>query len=149
MVTLNASSVSSVLKVLLPLGLIIWTLSYLGFTKPEYRSEVARKFRDQKALFVADFLEHEIDGRFNGGGIQKLCAGKQWTHGLIFSCAPATGGIGVVRNQQLHCIRLAIESGGTFGRLSIPTREGPGLQPASVPLSHCRVPPSEAPEKWN
>jgi hypothetical protein len=105
--------VAKLVKVLVPLAFIGWTLSYFGLSKTRY-SEVVRQFRNDKTVFITDFLENEIDGRFDGTGIAKLCASKKWTEGLMFSCAPPAGGVGVVRNSQLHCIRLSIEIGGEF-----------------------------------
>jgi hypothetical protein len=107
----GSSSVSQILKVLVPILIIIWSFTFFGFTKPSYDS-VVRQFKNQKQVFVADFLNHEIDGQFSGQGIEKLCASKKWTQGLIFSCDPPAGGVSVIRNAQLHCIRLAIETGG-------------------------------------
>jgi hypothetical protein len=113
MLNFGSSTIPQLLKIAIPLIVIFWTLSYFGLSRSQY-GDVVRKFKSEKSVFVADFLDNEIDGKFNGAGIQKLCTGKKWTPGLIFSCAPPAGGIAIVRNAQLHCIRFAIEAGGTF-----------------------------------
>jgi hypothetical protein len=113
MLSFGRLPVSQFVKIFVPLILLIWALSYFRFDRARY-DEVLRSFKNEKTIFVADFLENEIDGHFNGVGIQKLCLNKKWTPGLMFSCAAPVGGVGVVRNSQLHCVRLAIEAGGKF-----------------------------------
>ncbi len=122
--TLGYSTASLLIKVLVPLAVMVWTLCTIDLSKSQYR-DMVRQFRDRKAVFVADFLDNEIDGHFDGAALGKLCAAKQWTSGLIFSCAPAAGGIAMVRNSQLHCIRLAIEIGGEFAPRAAPLRSAP------------------------
>ncbi|KAH8675358.1 hypothetical protein BX600DRAFT_431944 [Xylariales sp. PMI_506] len=106
---LASSRVFSILKVLVALLVFTWTLSYLGFS-PDY-TRALLPFKGEKAVFVNDFLENEIDGPIDGTAIQELCANRTWTEGLIFACDPATGGVGKVRNAHLNCIRFAMEAG--------------------------------------
>ncbi|KAK3329046.1 hypothetical protein B0H66DRAFT_11538 [Apodospora peruviana] len=109
---LDSSNVSQLLKYALPLLITVWTLKYLFSHEATYTvTDVTRKFKDQKELFISDFLEHEIDGNIDGTGIAELCASKRWTPGLILTCDPAPGGIGMVKNAHLNCIRFAIEMG--------------------------------------
>lgn len=91
------------------LGFFIWSLSYFSLSTSYER--VLRQFRGEKARFVEDFLQNEIDGPFDGEPIATICRNKTWTKGLIFNCDPPAGGIGKVRNAHLNCIRLAIEAG--------------------------------------
>ncbi|KAK3943661.1 hypothetical protein QBC46DRAFT_27776 [Diplogelasinospora grovesii] len=107
---LGSSTVFQLLKIFAPLVLLLWSLGYFISYDSTY-AEVVRKFKDEKGLFVSDFLEHEIDGEFDGSGIADLCASKQWTPGLILSCDPAPGGVGQVKNAHLNCIRFAMEMG--------------------------------------
>lgn len=107
----DSSRLFHLLKFVLPLVIVIWSLDYLARSHSTY-TEVLRKFRDEKKLFIADFLDHEIDGRFDGSAITALCTSKKWTKGLMLSCEPPPGGIGEVKNAHLHCIRFAMELGG-------------------------------------
>ncbi|OLN85357.1 hypothetical protein CCHL11_09857 [Colletotrichum chlorophyti] len=106
----SSTSLSQLAKLIAPLVLILWSLWYLGLSR-QHLHTVTRKFRNQRELFIKDFLEHEIDGRFDGAAIQTLCANTKWVPGLIMSCEAAHGGIGEVRNAHLHCFRFAIEAG--------------------------------------
>jgi len=99
------------MRIAIPLFIIFVFLSYFGLDRSRY-DQVARQFRSEKSLFVADFLDNEIDGHFDGEGIRELCASKKWKPDLYFSCAAPIGGVAIVRNSQLHCIRFAIEAGG-------------------------------------
>lgn len=99
------------MKLVGPMLLILWSVWYLGISRQHVQT-ITRKFRNQRELFIKDFLEHEVDGRFDGAAIQGLCASKKWTKGLLMGCDAAPGGIGEVRNAHLHCIRFAIEAGG-------------------------------------
>jgi len=116
MPSLGFSSVTRLVKIVIPLIFISWVLFYFGISKSRY-DEVVRQLRSEKSVFINDFLQNEIDGDFDGSGIDRLCESKQWIPGLIMSCDAAPGGVGEVRNAQLHCIRIAMEVGGTFPRL--------------------------------
>ena len=107
---LDSARLFHILKFALPLTVFFCSLLYL--TGPKSSSQFLRQFKDERKLFVADFLEHEIDGRFDGAPIQRLCKERKWTPGLIMSCDPHPGGVGEVKNAHLHCIRVAMELGG-------------------------------------
>ncbi|ORY62275.1 uncharacterized protein BCR38DRAFT_346272 [Pseudomassariella vexata] len=107
---LGSSRVFSILKIIAVLVLFSWSLSYFGITRAHYE-RVLRQFKGERAHFVADFLENDFDGPFDGKQIALLCANRTWTEGLIFHCDPPAGGIAVVRNAHLNCIRMAIEAG--------------------------------------
>ncbi|GKT55286.1 alternative oxidase [Colletotrichum tofieldiae] len=107
---IGSTSMSQLVKFVGGLVLVFGSLWYLGVSRQHVHA-VTRAFRNQRELFIKDFLEHEIDGRFDGTAIQSLCAAKKWTPGLLMSCDEAAGGIGEVRNAHLHCIRFAIEAG--------------------------------------
>ncbi|KAK1978761.1 hypothetical protein LZ30DRAFT_598422 [Colletotrichum cereale] len=104
------SSVSQIAKFTGLLLLLFWSLWYMGLNRQHIHA-VTRAFRNQRELFIKDFLEREIDGQFNGTAIATLCASKKWTPGLLMSCDEVAGGVGEVRNAHLHCIRFAIEAG--------------------------------------
>jgi len=132
------------LKFAAPAVILLWSLGYLAVSRPGYR-EFLRQFKDERKLFAADFLEHEIDGRFNGRPIAELCESKIWTPGLVLSCEPPGGGVGEVKNAHLHCIRIAIEMGAELvlpdivqrseSELATPVPKGPGPR-RGVPLDY-------------
>ncbi|EPE04724.1 alternative oxidase [Ophiostoma piceae UAMH 11346] len=70
-----------------------------------------RQFRDERAVFVDDFLSHDVSGRFESDGIMSLCSGKRWTSGLVLTCDAVPGNMADVKNGVLTCIRIAIEMG--------------------------------------
>ncbi|EQB59361.1 hypothetical protein CGLO_00261 [Colletotrichum gloeosporioides Cg-14] len=114
-------------KIAGPFLFIIWSIWYLGISRQQVH-ELARNFHTQRDLFVADFLEHEIDGKFNGSAITNLCMSKKWSPGLVMSCDAVHAGIGVVRNAYLHCIRFAIETGAELILPQITPRSPENLQ---------------------
>lgn len=113
---LDAPRLVRIVKYLAPALLLFYFLSDLEENQVRDRyAEVLRSFKDEKKLFVSDLLENEVDGRFDGAELARLCAGKEWhpeDKGLILTCEPMPGGIGEVKNGLLHCIRFAIEIGG-------------------------------------
>ena len=118
---LDSARLSHLAKFALPLFVFFCALIYLTGGQSSY-SQFIRQFKDEKKLFVADFLEHEIDGRFDGAPIQRLCSTRKWTPGLIMSCEPHPGGVGEVKNAHLHCIRIAMELGGWSDPNPVPFR---------------------------
>lgn len=118
---LASSQLFSVLKFAVPLIIFFGTVAYLT-TSPAAYNEYLRAFRDEKELFVADFLEHEIDGQFDGSSIADLCSRTTWTPGLFLSCDSPAGGVANVKNAHLNCIRFAIEMGGMIDRANVPRR---------------------------
>nr|XP_036585191.1 alternative oxidase [Colletotrichum truncatum]KAF6795088.1 alternative oxidase [Colletotrichum truncatum] len=136
---LGSVSANQLAKIVGPFLFIAWSVWYLGITRQEIQ-EVTRKFRAQRNLFIEDFLEHEIDGKFDGGAISNLCATRKWTPGLIMSCDSAHAGLGVVRNACLHCIRFAIEAGAELVLPEIVPRSEDNLKDIvskpAVPLDH-------------
>lgn len=113
---LDSSRLFRILKYSVLVLLFVFIVAFLD--GPSYReryAEVLRSFKDEKRLFMTDYLENEIDGKFDGSELAKLCARKTWHpehQALILSCEPVPGGIGEVKNGHLQCIRFAIEIGG-------------------------------------
>lgn len=105
---LDSSRASTSLKLVLSLLVFGCSLYYFGFL--ELSAGIGDE--DEKSLFVDSFLESEADGDFDGEPIASLCSAKNWTEGMVFNCDAPSGGIGVVRNVHLNCIRFAIEAGG-------------------------------------
>jgi hypothetical protein len=108
---LASSQLFTLVKFAAPLIIIFWSIAYFTTSTSTY-TEVLRQFKDEKSLFISDFLEHEIDGYFDGSSIADLCKRNQWTPGLFLSCESPAGGVGNVKNAHLNCIRFAIEMGG-------------------------------------
>lgn len=78
-------------------------------------ADLFRQFRDQRAVFINDFLNHDVNGGFKGDGLADLCSTKKWTPGLLLTCDAIPGGVADVKNGVLTCLRIAIEMGGTIG----------------------------------
>ncbi|KAL8355801.1 hypothetical protein RB601_001213 [Gaeumannomyces tritici] len=111
---LAQANLISAAKFAVPLVIFVWTFVYMTSSSPRATySQVMRKFKDQRTLFVSDFLENEIDGPFDGKPIEAMCASKTWNRDWILQCDAVPEGVGTVRNGHLQCIRLAIELGGT------------------------------------
>jgi len=113
---LDAPRLVRIAKYIVPALLLLYFISDLEENQVRDRyAEVLRSFKDEKKLFVSDLLENEVDGRFEGTELARLCAGRDWhpdDKALILTCAPIPGGVGEVKNGLLHCIRFAIEIGG-------------------------------------
>ncbi|KAK7745047.1 hypothetical protein SLS53_003282 [Cytospora paraplurivora] len=112
---LDSSRLFRIFKYLVLVLLVISAVPFLNHpTTRERYAQVLRSFKNEKRLFVADYLESEIDGSFDGRELAKLCASKVWRpedKALILTCEPVTGGIAAVKNGILHCIRFSIEIG--------------------------------------
>lgn len=141
----------------LALVLVFYVFPYLRSQSPAYirdrYPELLDTFRDEKKLFVAEFLKKEFGGDLDGSALAKLCASKTWfpaSEGIILSCEPVPGGIGEVKNGQLNCIRLAIEVGGAYPFHSIEQfltpLHSPTRPPTNIPTLYCRyLQPSRRP----
>ncbi|KAL8387862.1 hypothetical protein RB595_009620 [Gaeumannomyces hyphopodioides] len=102
----------SAAKFAVPLVIFVWIFAYMTSSSPRATySQVMRKFKDQRTLFVSDFLDNEIDGPFDGKPIEAMCASKTWNRDWILQCDAVPEGVGTVRNGHLQCLRLAIEMG--------------------------------------
>lgn len=113
------SRFSQFLKISVPLVVLFWLLSSTAPFRSTFDEHVHDA--DGRESFVSRFLAHEPHGEFDGRVVSELCAGKNWTSGLVLSCEPAPGGVEHVRNAHLNCIRFAIEMGGWC--LSVPKCE--------------------------
>jgi hypothetical protein len=110
---IDSARLFTFLKFIVPAAVFILSLAYLsGGPKTTYNTFL-RQFRTEKKAFVVDFLENEIDGHFDGAPIRHVCDSRKWTPGFILSCGPQHGGVGEVKNAHLHCVRIAMELGGS------------------------------------
>ncbi|CAK7270817.1 hypothetical protein SEPCBS57363_004299 [Sporothrix epigloea] len=92
---------------------LLWIFVQFGGTgdaRNQYTT-LFRKFRDQRTVFVSDFLNHDVNGPYNGDGLSDLCATKKWTPGLLLTCDAVPGSMTDVKNGILTCMRVAIEIG--------------------------------------
>lgn len=117
MPTLSFGSTARLVRYAIPAIFVFWILVHHGVAKSQY-DQVVRRLQSQQAVFIDDFLDNEIDGVFEGAGIDKLCESSQWIPGLVMSCDAAPGDVGEVRNAHLHCIRVAIAVGGNTSFLT-------------------------------
>ncbi|KIH90395.1 hypothetical protein SPBR_00591 [Sporothrix brasiliensis 5110] len=92
---------------------VTWIIVQFGGTGDQHNqyADLFRQFRDQRKVFISDFLNHDISGAYVGDGLSDLCSAKTWTPGLILTCDAVPGGMADVKNGILTCIRVAIEIG--------------------------------------
>ena len=62
-------------------------------------------------IFLGLAMEVEFPAPIDYYPIQEICARTSFQPGLLFSCEGQHGGVGMVRNQILRCIRYAISGG--------------------------------------
>ncbi|KAI6350959.1 hypothetical protein MCOR25_010260 [Pyricularia grisea] len=100
-------------KVIVPLVLIVQLLIFLTSNGATSKLErLTRPFKNEKLVFISDFLSHEeYGGPFDGRPIAEMCAKKTWNLDRIVQCDAVPEGVGTVRNGHLQCIRFAIEIG--------------------------------------
>lgn len=67
--------------------------------------------RLEEGAFVQQAMNVEFPAPIDYKPIQEVCAKAQFRPGLLFSCEGQHGGVGMVRNQILRCIRYAISAG--------------------------------------
>lgn len=114
---------------LIPLLVLTITVTYFSYTRSYSASHLYdtiaqthstlinnvnayhRQPPTEEALFVAETLK-EVP--VNAHPIQLVCAEKEWTPGLVFTCNNPVGGLGNLRNSILTCVRFAIEAGASF-----------------------------------
>ncbi|ERT00373.1 hypothetical protein HMPREF1624_03744 [Sporothrix schenckii ATCC 58251] len=67
-----------------------------------------------EAAFVRQAMAVEFPAPIDYGPIQEVCSRTPFRPGLVFTCEGQHGGIGMLRNQMLKCIRYAIHGGGAL-----------------------------------
>ncbi|KAH8906466.1 hypothetical protein BR93DRAFT_929088 [Coniochaeta sp. PMI_546] len=68
----------------------------------------------EESVFLRQAINVEFPAPIDYRPIREVCARTQFRPGLLFSCEEQHGGIGMVRNQILKCIRYAIHGGGAL-----------------------------------
>lgn len=66
----------------------------------------------EESVFLRQAVNVEFPAPIDYRPIREVCARAQFRPGLVFSCEEQHGGIGMVRNQILKCVRYAIHGGG-------------------------------------
>lgn len=67
-----------------------------------------------EAAFIQQAMAVEFPAPIDYGPIQEVCSRTPFRSGLVFTCEGQHGGIGMLRNQMLKCIRYAIHGGGAI-----------------------------------
>ncbi|TVY81000.1 hypothetical protein LSUE1_G004211 [Lachnellula suecica] len=108
---------------------IIWSCRLFNFYSPlsEYLLE---RPSDQQAerVFLQQASSVEFPTPIDYRPIQELCTRTDFQPGLLFSCEGQHGGVGMVRNQILRCIRYAISGGGAIVVPSMALRNAKDLK---------------------
>lgn len=94
---------------------LIWTFGF------DVHDEVERLVygqggvqQDAESVFLQQAEAVEFPAPIDYAPIQEICARTSFRPGLLFTCEGQHGGIGMVRNQMLKCIRYAIHGGGAI-----------------------------------
>ena len=99
--------------------LIVWSVRLLDiFNLPD---TIATLFREQAGetsdeAFIRAAAEVEFPTPMDFAPLQDVCTKTQFQPGLLFTCEGQHGGIGMVRNQILKCVRYAIHAGAAIVR---------------------------------
>lgn len=114
--------VQPVVKRVVPVIVLIALLWYFTHAGKEYADRAVTKMRDKKTVFLETFIENDIGPPIDGSGLAHICSQKPRNTALVFSCDTAKEGFASVRQHQLQCIRLGIESGGELWSSLVPAQ---------------------------
>ncbi|CAK7206487.1 hypothetical protein SEUCBS139899_009283 [Sporothrix eucalyptigena] len=81
-----------------------------------------------EAAFIQQAVLVEFPAPIDYSPIQEVCGRTPFRPGLVFTCEGQHGGIGMLRNQMLKCIRYAIHGGGALVVPSIALRNSKDLK---------------------
>ncbi|KAI0132112.1 hypothetical protein BJ170DRAFT_231137 [Xylariales sp. AK1849] len=70
--------------------------------------------QEPESVFLQQAMNVEFPAPIDYRPIREICARTAFRPGLLFSCEGQHGGVGMVRNQILRCIRYAINGGGAI-----------------------------------
>jgi len=82
----------------------------------------------EKSLFIQQAMNVEFPTPIDYRPIQEACGRTEFRPGLVFTCEGQHGGIGMLRNQILKCVRYAIHGGGALVVPSIQLRNAKDLK---------------------
>lgn len=97
--------------------IIVWGFRIFVFDIPDAVASLFHGAPDRLELereFVHKAMNVEFPAPIDYEPIRDICARTEFRPGLIFSCEGQHGGIGMVRNQILKCVRYAIHGGGAL-----------------------------------
>ncbi|KAK2051724.1 hypothetical protein LY76DRAFT_599143 [Colletotrichum caudatum] len=99
--------------------IFVWTLRLLGVHEAISDAastifDVAPSQQDAENLFVQQAMSVEYPAPIDYEPMRQICSRTSFRPGLLFSCEGQHGGIGMVRNQILKCVRYAISGGGAI-----------------------------------
>jgi hypothetical protein len=91
---------------------IIWSFRLFD-VRDAFSILVYDESRQQHAegVFLHQAMDVEFPAPIDYRPIREVCARTQFRPGLLFTCEEQHGGIGMVRNQILKCVRYAIHGG--------------------------------------
>jgi hypothetical protein len=96
--------------------------------------------RSEDDYFIFKAMNVEFPTPIDYKPIQDVCARTQFRPGLLFTCEGQHGGIGMVRNQILKCVRYAINGGGAVVVPSMALRNAKDITDiettTEVPIEH-------------
>ena len=112
----SLARVPPVAKRVVPIIVLVALLYYFTHSGRGYAGQAVTLLRNKKTVFLERFLEKDIGLPITGSGIEELCTEEERNPEIVFSCDTAKEGFASVRQHQLQCIRLGIESGGELNR---------------------------------
>ncbi|EFX04959.1 hypothetical protein CMQ_5221 [Grosmannia clavigera kw1407] len=118
------------LRVAVPLAiafLFAWSFRIFGLRDAVLSLIYVPERLSEESLFVQQALKVEFPAPIDYGPIQEVCARTHFRPGLLFTCEGQHGGIGMLRNQMLKCIRYAIHGGGALVIPSMALRNAKNL----------------------
>ncbi|KAK6065574.1 alternative oxidase [Seiridium cupressi] len=99
--------------------------------------------QQEERAFLREAMNVEFPAPIDYEPIREVCARTQFRPGLLFSCEGQHGGVGMVRNQILRCIRYAINGGGAIVVPSMAMRNASDISDiettTEVPLDYLLV----------
>ncbi|ETS73513.1 hypothetical protein PFICI_14459 [Pestalotiopsis fici W106-1] len=110
--------------------IIVWGFRIFVFDIPDAVASIFHGTPDRLEVereFVQQAMSVEFPAPIDYEPIRQVCARTQFRPGLVFSCEGQHGGIGMVRNQILKCVRYAIHGGGALVIPSMALRNAKNL----------------------
>ena len=96
--------------------------------------------QDVQSVFLREAIKVEFPAPIDYQPMREVCARTTFQPGLLFSCEGQHGGVGMVRNQILRCIRYAIQGGAAIVVPSMALRNAKDLSDiettTEVPLEY-------------
>ncbi|OHF03961.1 hypothetical protein CORC01_00823 [Colletotrichum orchidophilum] len=100
--------------------IFVWSLRLLGVhdaianTVSTFFPDASNEEETTESGFMRQAIDVEFPAPIDYAPIRETCSRTRFRPGLLFSCEEQHGGIGMVRNQILKCVRYAIHGGGAL-----------------------------------